>query len=179
MNAGGDDGLQSDMDNFPTSQSLAPESARFFRRLVATWIDMIVFCSLCAILAFPVASAVHWSAVPTNLDEVTTAISDSLWVGRASGVLGMWIALWWCYFVVGWGLLGATPGKWVMGLRVTDHKGRCPIGTTRAVMRLFGYAVSSITLGVGHLLAFFRPDRRALHDILAGTRVVRWRDRKR
>lgn len=157
----------------PLGQELRP--ARFFRRLVATWIDMAVFCSLCAILAFPVASVIHWSAVPTNLEEVTSAVSDASWISRASGVLGMWIALWWCYFVVGWGLLGATPGKWLMGITVTDHKGRCPIGISRAVMRIFGYAVSSITLGLGHLFVFFRSDRRALHDILAGTRVVRRR----
>jgi uncharacterized RDD family membrane protein YckC len=150
-----------------------PPAAGFVRRVIATWIDMALFCGLCAVLAFPVASVVHWSAVPTNLDEVAAAVSDASWLSRASGVMGMWIALWWCYFVVGWGLAGATPGKWVLGLRVTDHKGRCPIGVTRAVMRLFGYAVSSITLGVGHLLVMFRADRRALHDMLAGTRVIR------
>jgi uncharacterized RDD family membrane protein YckC len=85
----------------------------------------------------------------------------------------MWIALWWCYFVVGWGLLGATPGKWLLGLRVIDHRGRFPIGVSRAVMRLCAYSVSALTFGIGHLIMLFRRDRCALHDLLAGTRVVR------
>jgi uncharacterized RDD family membrane protein YckC len=40
-------------------------------------------------------------------------------------------------------------------------------------MRLFAYSVSSLTFGIGHLILLFRRDRCALHDLLAGTRVVR------
>ena len=47
------------------------------------------------------------------------------------------------------------------------------IGLVRATLRLAAYSVSSLTLCWGHLLPLFRTDRRALHDILAGTRVVR------
>jgi uncharacterized RDD family membrane protein YckC len=38
---------------------------------------------------------------------------------------------------------------------------------------LAAYCVSSVTFEWGHLLMLIRHDRRALHDILAGTRVVR------
>jgi uncharacterized RDD family membrane protein YckC len=146
-----------------------------FRRLVATLVDMILFCSLCATIALPLAETVDWSQLPSNLDEMTRVLGDPSWIGRVGGAVGMCTALWWCYFVVGWGLLGATPGKWVAGLRVVDHKGRAPIGATRAVMRLFAYAVSSLTFGIGHLMLVFRSYRCALHDLLAGTRVVRSR----
>jgi uncharacterized RDD family membrane protein YckC len=143
------------------------------RRLLATLVDMVCFCGLCAVLGLPVMRAIDWTALPVNLDEVTNTLADPSWVSHASGVLGMWIALWWCYFGVGWGLFGATPGKWAVGIRVADHKGRCPIGLTRGMMRLVAYSVSSITLGLGHLLLVLRADGRALHDMLAGTRVVR------
>ena len=95
------------------------------------------------------------------------------WITHAAGILGLWIAFWWCYFAVGWGLLGATIGKWVFSLRIVDHRGRSPIGLSRAFLRLAAYSVSSVTLGMGHLLIALRPDRRALHDVLAGTWVVR------
>ena len=101
------------------------------------------------------------------------AASDSVWLGHASSILGLWIALWWCYFVVGWGLLGATPGKWAFGLRIMDYHQRCPIGPARALLRLAAYMVSSVTFEWGHLLMLIRSDRRTLHDVLAGTRVVR------
>lgn len=148
------------------------------RRLVATLLDMVLFCSLCAVIALPVARTVDWGILPSDVERITSVLGDASWVGRVSGVAGMCIALWWCYFVVGWGLLGATPGKWLAGLRVVDHRGRSPIGISRAVMRLFAYAVSSLTFGIGHMMVLFRSDRCALHDILAGTRVVRsprWR----
>ncbi len=150
-------------------------SAGPIRRLLATLADMLLFCGLCAALAWPVVSAVDWTTLPTDLDGFISTVSDGAWISHASGVLGMWIALWWCYFVVGWGLFGATPGKWLFGLRIVDHKDRYPIGISRALMRLFSYGVSSITLGAGHLLAVIRGNRMALHDSLAGTRVVRRR----
>lgn len=150
-------------------------SAGMARRLIATLLDMAVLCGLCVLLALPIVRSVEWSSLPTNFDHVAAAVTDPLWVGRAAGIVGMWIALWWCYFLVGWGLLGATPGKWVMGLRIVDHKRRFPIGASRAALRLSAYAVSSLTLGVGHLLVVFRCDHRALHDLLAGTQVVRRR----
>ena len=147
-----------------------------FRRLVATLLDMLIYCGLCLAIAWPVASGVNWAAVPTDIDEFLLKIGDTDWVSHASGVLGMWIALWWCYFLVGWGLFGGTPGNWLTRTRVVDLKGRYPMGLSRAAMRLAGYIVNAVTLGLGHLL-MFRTDRKALHDMLAGTRVVRRRSR--
>jgi len=54
-----------------------------------------------------------------------------------------------------------------------DYRQHCPIGPVRALLRLAAYCVSAVTLEWGHLLIVLRTDRRALHDILAGTRVVR------
>jgi uncharacterized RDD family membrane protein YckC len=143
------------------------------RRALATWIDMVVFCGLCAVIALPVVGAVDWAALPTDLSQVTDAVSDPSWISHASGILGMLIALWWAYFAVGWGLVGATPGKWLLGMRIIDHQQRCPIGLSRGFLRLVAYCIGSLTLGVGHLMMVFRADRCALHDILSGTRVVR------
>ena len=149
------------------------------RRLLATLADMLALGALLALVALPVAHDIDRAALPGSLEDVTQLLGDPAWVGRVSGVIGMWIALWWCYFVVGWGLAGATPGKWLLGLRVIDHRGRFPVGVSRAVMRLFAYSVSSLTFGIGHLIMLFRRDRCALHDLLAGTRVVRRPPRER
>ena len=142
-------------------------------RLTATLLDMAMYCGLCVLLAIPVSQKFDWSAAWGGIDHLARATSDPQWLAHASGILGLWIALWWCYFVVGWGLLGATPGKWAVGLRITDYRQRFPIGPTRALLRLAAYCVSSMTFEWGHLLMLIRSDRRTLHDILAGTRVVR------
>jgi pSer/pThr/pTyr-binding forkhead associated (FHA) protein/uncharacterized RDD family membrane protein YckC len=75
------------------------------------------------------------------------------------------------YYVYFWGVKGATPGKQALGIAVEGIDGRFPIGFAKAAARLFGYIVSGALLGIGFLLiAFGKP---ALHDRIAGTRVVR------
>jgi len=145
--------------------------AGFSRRVMATLVDMAVFCGLSILIALPLLLRLDIEFTATSWDDIITALKGP-WLSHASGSLGIWIAAWWAYFVVGWGF-GATPGKMMLGLRVVDHRGFYPIGMSRALMRLVAYMTCSVTLCSGHLLVLFRHDRRALHDILAGTRVVR------
>ncbi len=70
------------------------------------------------------------------------------------------------------GLTGKTVGKWTTGLRIERPDGRLP-GIGRALLRHFiGYPLSLIPLGLGFLIVTV-SGRRALHDLLAGTIVVR------
>ncbi len=149
-----------------------PLPAGALRRVPATLVDMVVFCGLSTLLALPLLYSIELPQ-RTGFDELVALFSEPSWSNHAAGLLGTWVALWWSYFLVGWGWLGATPGKYLLGLRIVDYRQRCPIGIIRALLRLFAYMVSSITLGCGHLLVLVRSDRRALHDILAGTHVVR------
>ena len=146
--------------------------AGLLRRLPATIVDMLIFCGACALLAYPVCRDIDWQTIVVDPALFLESLSNPSWIAHAAGILGLWIALWWCYFAVSWGLLGATIGKWAFGLKIVDHKGRAPIGLSRAFLRLAAYSVSSVTLGMGHLLIVLRHDRRALHDVLAGTWVV-------
>jgi len=71
------------------------------------------------------------------------------------------------------GLTGLTAGKWATGLRIRRTDGR-EIGIGRAFVRHFvGYPLSFFTLGLGFLIAAFMPSGRGLHDLIAGTIVVR------
>lgn len=73
------------------------------------------------------------------------------------------------------GLSGRTLGKWLAGLRI-ERKDGVPLSFGRALVRhLLGYPLTLLTLGLGFLLAAFHPQGRALHDLLAGTVVVRSR----
>lgn len=78
-------------------------------------------------------------------------------------------------FIVVAGLSGRTVGKWLAGLRIERRDGE-PLSFVRALVRhLVGYPVTALTLGLGFLLAAFNSRGRALHDLLAGTVVVRSR----
>src|ERR671933_305428 len=60
----------------------------------------------------------------------------------------------------------------VMHLEVTDTEGR-PIGFGHASLRHFAKILSSLVLGLGWLMAAFTPKKQALHDMVAGTLVIR------
>jgi uncharacterized RDD family membrane protein YckC len=71
------------------------------------------------------------------------------------------------------GLTGVTLGKWATGLRIEKEEGGPP-GIGRALLRHFvGYPLSFAILGIGFLMTALTVRGRGLHDIIAGTVVVR------
>lgn len=66
----------------------------------------------------------------------------------------------------------ASPGKHVLGLQVTDLQGR-RLSLPCALLRHVAGLLSWLTLNLGHAMAWLPPQKRALHDYIAGARVVR------
>lgn len=65
---------------------------------------------------------------------------------------------------------GQTLGKMAVRVRVVTTAGG-PLSVGDSVLRWFGTLVSAFILCIGYLMAAFRSDKRALHDLIAGTRV--------
>jgi uncharacterized RDD family membrane protein YckC len=71
------------------------------------------------------------------------------------------------------GFTGFTVGKWATGLRIERNDGG-KIGIGRAFLRHFiGYPLSFALAGLGFLIAAVSVHGRGLHDMIAGTIVVR------
>jgi len=71
------------------------------------------------------------------------------------------------------GLTGMTLGKWATGLRIEKGDGS-DLSIGRAFLRHFvGYPLSFLILGIGFLMAALTVRGRGLHDMIAGTVVVR------
>jgi len=68
----------------------------------------------------------------------------------------------------------ATLGKMAMGIKVTDEFGQ-RISFGRAVGRFAGKMVSSLICSIGFIMAAFTERKQALHDMMAGTLVVKVR----
>ncbi len=76
------------------------------------------------------------------------------------------------YLVVFTAAGGQTLGKMAAGIRVVGvEQVRVPVGS--AVLRTAAYVLSALPAGLGFLPGLFGRERRALHDRLAGTRVVK------
>jgi uncharacterized RDD family membrane protein YckC len=65
-----------------------------------------------------------------------------------------------------------TLGKMALGIVVTDMDSR-RISFGRATGRYFAKILSGLILGIGFLMVAFTEKKQGLHDILAGTLVVK------
>lgn len=75
------------------------------------------------------------------------------------------------YYTALTGFSGQTIGKMAAGIQVLTAEGG-HVSYARSLGRWAGYFLSSITLGIGYAMAGFTKGKRALHDKVAGTRVV-------
>ncbi len=65
----------------------------------------------------------------------------------------------------------STLGKGVFGLKVVRKADEAPCGIARALARTVAYCLSAFPLFLGFLIILL-PGSRALHDIVAGTKVA-------
>jgi uncharacterized RDD family membrane protein YckC len=75
------------------------------------------------------------------------------------------------YFAYPLAVSGRTMGMGMVGVRVVRVDGR-ELGTRRAVVRVLALPLSFLLFCFGFVLIALRGDRRALHDLIAGSAVV-------
>jgi len=149
--------------------------AGFWLRSVAILIDSIVVTAAARILLFPFFAALdlrmaffhHWPMAPMAPGEILALLGAMLWPIAIMSVVK------WLYFALlessAW---QATLGKKALGLMVTDLGGG-RISFARASGRLFGKLISALILWIGFMMAGFTEKKQALHDMMAGTLVIR------
>jgi uncharacterized RDD family membrane protein YckC len=92
-----------------------------------------------------------------------------------AGILGAMVGLfsYWLYFALfESSAKQSTLGKRVLNLYVTDLSGN-RISFARATGRHFAKLISSATLLIGYMMAGWTEKKQALHDMIAGTLVMR------
>lgn len=76
------------------------------------------------------------------------------------------------YFVFFVGRYGATPGKMALKLRIV-RSDLSKVSYLRALGRYFAEGLSGMLLYIGYIMAGFDSEKRALHDYLCDTRVIK------
>ena len=74
------------------------------------------------------------------------------------------------YFI---GRFAATPGKMICGLKVVTPDGAGSVSYARAAGRHLSEYISMIILAIGYIMAAFDSEKRALHDRICNTRVIK------
>ncbi|NQX66597.1 RDD family protein [Paenibacillus alba] len=126
--------------------------AGFWIRFVAVLIDGIAIQAVFLILSF---------------------ITNSSPLKPSLGMSVLQYAISWSYSVILTVLLGQTLGKMIMGIRVVRKDGLPNTWASILLREIIGKIVSAIILCIGYIMAGIDSEKRALHDRMAGTRVVR------
>lgn len=136
----------------------AREFPGFWVRLASAWVDALAF-SLCS--AAPLFLLLHLGRLDT---EALLQLFLFLWFPASAAASLTGIA-----FLNAGGR--RSPGKVLFGLALVDRELQ-PVSLPRSLLRT---TVNSLLLGLCFLLVPFARGRGGLHDLVAGTRVVRLR----
>lgn len=147
--------------------------AGFWLRFVAAIIDALVLYFVGMIVMLPFATSMGMgmrgmmTGRPPNMEELLPFIHAMIRLALIRIILN-----WLYYSLLESSAWQATLGKKALGLEVTDLDGN-RISFGRATGRFFAKIISSIILFIGYIMAGFTEKKQALHDILAGTLVIR------
>jgi len=166
-NCGAQQPVQQPTQPFQPAMGYAPQVqyAGFWLRFFAFIIDQV--------LLGVVITPFTWGLVGGAMFMRGDPAEIGLMMGRILRLTMISIVIKWLYYaLMESSSKQATIGKLALGLKVTDlylH----PIDFGRASGRYFGKFLSGILLCIGYIMAGFTARKQALHDILAGTLVIR------
>jgi uncharacterized RDD family membrane protein YckC len=129
--------------------------AGFWRRLAAFAIDHLIVIAVFAIAVFGIGVA--YVLLSGDMDRaVTTYLEIAYFAVKPLSVVVLWLY----YAIMECGARQATFGKRALAIKVTNLAGE-PIGFWRSFGRQAGKIVSTITLGIGFVIAAFTTSSRA------------------
>ncbi len=152
--------------------------AGFWLRFVAVVIDYIIIYCVQAFLVVPFLAIVgiNFASNIANADtmsegEMVGAIFS--FIAALSGLIFLLYAILILYYsIMESSKYQATVGKMALGLKVTDMNGN-KLDFGKAFVRNLCKLISSFIFYIGYIIAGFTERKQALHDLIAGTLVVK------
>ena len=156
--------------------------AGFFVRANAFIIDNLILSVVGALFLYvmSLAGMLDLNAVSEIVNQYidnpgsTDLVSKALDLPGMSTFFTIWSIVQAIYFIVFHAIWGATPGKKLLRIHVEMANGE-KLSWAFSIFRFVASIVTQATLifyGLGYLIVLIDPQKRALHDYLAKTRVV-------
>ncbi len=156
--------------------------AGFFVRANAFIIDNIILSIFGALFLYvmSLAGMLDLNAVSEIVNQYienptsTELVSKALEIPGMSAFFTIWSFVQAVYFIVFHAVWGATPGKKLLHIHVEMANGE-KLSWAFSIFRFIASIVTQATLvfyGLGYLIVLIDPQKRALHDFIARTRVV-------
>jgi uncharacterized RDD family membrane protein YckC len=143
--------------------------AGFWIRLIAEFVDSTLLTIASFVLVFVFVGICYWVGHLTGSAQGQGffQIIDPFWMQILDMVFYMLLAF--PYYVWFHYKKGTTLGKMLFSIYVVNDKNYKPITLNQSVLRCLGYVVSGLPFLCGYLMAAFHPEKKALHDLIAGT----------
>ena len=156
--------------------------AGFFVRANAFIIDNLILSVVGALFLYvmSLAGMLDLNAVSEIVNQYidnpasTELVSKALELPGMSTFFTIWSVVQAIYFIVFHAVWGATPGKKLLRIHVEMANGE-KLSWAFSIFRFVASIVTQATLifyGLGYLIVLIDPQKRALHDFIAQTRVV-------
>lgn len=156
--------------------------AGFFVRANAFIIDNLILSIVGALFLYvmSLAGMLDLNAVTEIVNQYidnpgsTDLVSKALELPGMSTFFTIWSVVQAIYFIVFHAVWGATPGKKLLRIHVEMANGE-KLSWAFSIFRFVASIVTQATLifyGLGYLIVLIDPQKRALHDFIAQTRVV-------
>jgi uncharacterized RDD family membrane protein YckC len=146
-----------------------PRPAGFFSRLEAFIVDLVILILIQVVGSIFIQIFLKFFSLTRFADFIKTALENSeLNLALGSLTISLLVV---GYFTFFWTLVGFTPGKAVLGLKVVRRNGT-KLSFWRALVRFFSYWISAIPLFLGFFWVLWDSRRQAWHDKIAGTQVL-------
>lgn len=152
--------------------------AGFWLRFAAYVIDYIIIYVVQSFIFIPVLGVmgITFASQMTNPESMTeaeaigTAMSFAAVAGATALLTSVIAILYWS--VMESSKYQATVGKMALGLKVSDVDGK-NLDFVKSLIRNICKIISGMILGIGYIMAGFTEKKQGLHDIIAGTLVVK------
>jgi len=153
----------------PTPQALMPRPAGFFSRMEAFVVDLVILSIIQLVGSAFVQTLVRFFKLTGLVNVIIDALENATIQVTLGSIVVTLVVI--GYFTFFWTLVGFTPGKAILGLKVVKRNGE-KVSFFRALLRFFSYWISAIPLFLGYFWILWDPKRQAWHDKIAGTQVL-------
>jgi uncharacterized RDD family membrane protein YckC len=142
-----------------SEQALIPQYfGSFDQRLLASALDWFFVAGICIVIAFVVSLFVTDKTL-----RLSIALSLFVLIPIVKFI---------CHIIMESSAKQATYGKQILGIKVCDLQGY-RISFAHATGRNLAKLISVLTLFIGYLFSFFNKQQQCLHDMIAGTLVMK------
>jgi len=143
--------------------------AGFFSRSLAFVIDLVVLSVAQLVGSALIQVILRFFRLTQLVTYINSILEDATINIAIAGVLLTLTVI--GYYTFFWTLVGFTPGKAILGLKVVRKNGS-KLSFGRSLLRFFCYWISAVPLFLGYFWVLWDRNRRAWHDKIAGTQVI-------